>query len=228
MKTKKFKSKKEIDLYFSGNWIECLLCGQRLKAVGGKHLKTHGVTVDAYKTMFGLPATRGLVCKETSDRQRDALVIRRKKRDMSIMMLSREAIEKGRRSKHKIPPPYHIKQMRNYAEKGREALTRSADSRANSIDWESVLKTMDDQKVALHSLKMSQGLPSEYDLKRKKDDDPAFAHKYDAIVAKYKKYTLLTERVSLLTTQGFTQRKIAKTLGTSKTHVARMQKRISM
>ena len=55
-----FTCTKDINDYFSGETILCLLCGRRMKALG-MHLRViHGTTVDEYKEKYGLPYSRGL------------------------------------------------------------------------------------------------------------------------------------------------------------------------
>ena len=55
-----FRTRREIERYFGGKTIKCLLCGKRfLRLVF--HLTTkHNVTTSDYKRRFGLPWTRGL------------------------------------------------------------------------------------------------------------------------------------------------------------------------
>lgn len=58
-------TKDEIDAYLSGDRIVCLLCGQKRRSLGTHIGPIHNVTVDEYKTMFGLPWRTGLACSET-------------------------------------------------------------------------------------------------------------------------------------------------------------------
>jgi hypothetical protein len=55
-----FKTRREIERYFSGETIECLICGRHFKRLQTHLLAKHGVTADEYKGRFGLPWTRGL------------------------------------------------------------------------------------------------------------------------------------------------------------------------
>jgi hypothetical protein len=60
-----FKTRGEIDRYFSGKTIKCLLCGCGFRRLG-THLATkHNVSVDEYRSRFGLPWTRGLVSADS-------------------------------------------------------------------------------------------------------------------------------------------------------------------
>ncbi len=58
----KFKSRIEIDSYFAGEKIQCLICGKWLKWINPFHLRyVHDISSDDYKEMFGLPWGRGLL-----------------------------------------------------------------------------------------------------------------------------------------------------------------------
>jgi len=57
-----FRSIDEIEAYFAGDRIQCLLCGRSMKRLGDHVSKIHGTTVDAYQERFGLPWSRGLTC----------------------------------------------------------------------------------------------------------------------------------------------------------------------
>lgn len=65
----KFKTKEEVDAYFSSEKIQCLLCGKWFKSIGGNHMiHKLGITTDEYKEMFGLPWKRGLTGKRVYKR----------------------------------------------------------------------------------------------------------------------------------------------------------------
>jgi hypothetical protein len=55
-----FTRRCDIELYFSGDTIECLICKRHFKRLHRHLAVKHGMTVDEYKTQFGLPWTRGL------------------------------------------------------------------------------------------------------------------------------------------------------------------------
>ncbi len=58
----KFESKEEVDSYFAGEKIQCLLCGRWYMSISGTHLpRIHGIYSEAYKEMYGLPWRRGLI-----------------------------------------------------------------------------------------------------------------------------------------------------------------------
>jgi len=55
-----FRTRRDIECYFSGDTIECLICGRHFKRLQTHLVAKHGVAADDYKRRFGLPWTRGL------------------------------------------------------------------------------------------------------------------------------------------------------------------------
>jgi ROS/MUCR transcriptional regulator protein len=55
-----FQTRHEIELYYSGDAILCLLCGQLFQRLAFHLAAKHDVTSAEYKGRFGLPWTRGL------------------------------------------------------------------------------------------------------------------------------------------------------------------------
>jgi predicted transcriptional regulator len=55
-----FKTRRDVERYFGGKTIECLLCGQRFRRLAGHLTAKHEMSVDEYRTRFGLPWSRGL------------------------------------------------------------------------------------------------------------------------------------------------------------------------
>jgi hypothetical protein len=55
-----FKTRREVELYFAGKTIECLLCRQRFRRLAGHLAAKHEMSVDEYRSRFGLPWSRGL------------------------------------------------------------------------------------------------------------------------------------------------------------------------
>ena len=68
---RQFKTKEEIEEYFSGDRIQCLICNKWYKEIGW-HLKAkHELSCDEYKEMFGLPWSRGLVSEDLHNKKSD-------------------------------------------------------------------------------------------------------------------------------------------------------------
>jgi hypothetical protein len=58
---RQFKARREIENYFSGATIECLLCRRHFKRLQTHLAAKHQMSADEYKERFGLPWTRGLI-----------------------------------------------------------------------------------------------------------------------------------------------------------------------
>ena len=48
----KFEYKKEIDYYFAGDKIQCLLCGKRFKSLPTHLIRVHEISPDQYKEKY--------------------------------------------------------------------------------------------------------------------------------------------------------------------------------
>jgi hypothetical protein len=57
---RQFRARREIENYFSGATIECLLCRRHFKRLQTHLAAKHQMSADEYKKRFGLPWTRGL------------------------------------------------------------------------------------------------------------------------------------------------------------------------
>jgi hypothetical protein len=71
-----FKTREEIDHYFCGDRITCLLCGHSFRSLPKHLFEVHNLSGDEYRSMYGLPYSRGLVCGETRDTMADLGSIR--------------------------------------------------------------------------------------------------------------------------------------------------------
>lgn len=58
-------TKAEVDDYFSGDRIVCLLCGKKYRNLGNHLPRVHSMTGDEYRQRYGLPWTRGLTCEDS-------------------------------------------------------------------------------------------------------------------------------------------------------------------
>jgi hypothetical protein len=61
MRENAFATPSELERYFSGDTIECLVCGHHFLRLGSHLISKHGMTIDEYKERFGLPWSRALV-----------------------------------------------------------------------------------------------------------------------------------------------------------------------
>ena len=62
--TTPFKTRSEVNEYFSGDQITCLLCGRQFRELHVHLKKIHSKTVEWYREHYGLRWRRGLTCDE--------------------------------------------------------------------------------------------------------------------------------------------------------------------
>ena len=60
-----FRTRKEVERYFSGKTVQCLLCGKRFRRLASHLHYKHQMTADEYKGRHGLPWSRGLVSEDS-------------------------------------------------------------------------------------------------------------------------------------------------------------------
>jgi hypothetical protein len=60
-----FRTRQEVDRYFGGRTIQCLICGKRFGRLCCHLSAKHAMTADEYKSRFGLPWTRGLTSAQS-------------------------------------------------------------------------------------------------------------------------------------------------------------------
>jgi hypothetical protein len=75
----KFQTKEEIEDYFSGNTVQCLLCGKRYKELTTHLRRIHNTSADGYKRRYGLPWSQGLGSRATKERRRKVAYEKMKK-----------------------------------------------------------------------------------------------------------------------------------------------------
>jgi len=225
MELKKFQTKEEVDNYFAGDEIECLLCHKVLKAVGGKHLfLNHNITVEEYQIMFGLPHGHGLVCESSAQKMANAIKKRIENGDKTLTSLTPVLMNKAQHSLKRKVPPYRFNQMRQAAQVANQRKKEESRKRLLNIDGDKILAKIEELKCKRLGV-FGKGLfLSDNDIWKKRHVDPAFREKYKAIMEKYKVKNILKNQVVELLKQGFTPYGIAKQLPISKTHIRRIQK----
>lgn len=70
----KIESIEELNIYLSGDYIECLVCGHSFKSLGMHLKKTHGYEPRRYKEDFNIPVTRSLSGEGTKKLSSDAMI----------------------------------------------------------------------------------------------------------------------------------------------------------
>jgi hypothetical protein len=147
----KFRTKTEIDNYFAGNKVQCLICGKLFKALPQHLERTHDITADDYREQYGLPWKRGLCGVGTSEKLSKNMLQRRKQG-------FRAPIEKickntGRRNR-RPDQPFLVKAKRDSLKPVIEKLRKYADK-----DYRNVLAKMLKEKIGLNEACKDPDLP---------------------------------------------------------------------
>jgi len=82
-----FQTRREVERYFSGKTIKCLLCGRRFRRLWGHLAAKHGMSVNDYRSRFGLPWSRGLT--SAASRTASGWTPERKKKARKVAQQSR-------------------------------------------------------------------------------------------------------------------------------------------
>jgi hypothetical protein len=98
-----FATRREVERYFSGRTIQCLLCGKRFERLSPHLRRTHDVMPDEYRERFGLPWTRGL----TSAVSHRAIKWTPKRRAAARRRVAKSRFfKRGRRARRRELAPY--------------------------------------------------------------------------------------------------------------------------
>jgi hypothetical protein len=147
------ETRRDIERYFSGDTIECLICGRHFKRLQRHLAAKHGLSADDYKKQFGLPWTRGLTSATslansgwTDDRKAKARKFARKSRFFELAhvtprrelapFLKAEAVEHLGVNAKALGKKFDL-QVRALAEKG---LSIRAIARVLNVSHTTVLK----------------------------------------------------------------------------------------
>ena len=110
---RQFKTKEEIEEYFSGDRIQCLICDKWYKTLSHHLDKIHNMSVDDYKLQFGLPWSRGLICKTTLEKYQNKAEILRSKGLLLTGIVSKDHEKKVHKKGHRRITPLHSKFLSN-------------------------------------------------------------------------------------------------------------------
>lgn len=94
----KFSNLDEIDLYFSGDVVECLECHKMFKHLANHVMMKHRLTTDEYKLKYNIPLNYSLASKAYRDKQSKALTKRIKTGEFNYNHLP-DAINKAKLAK---------------------------------------------------------------------------------------------------------------------------------
>jgi len=127
----KFKNRKEIDEYFKGDKIKCLICGGYLKSLAKHLVYKHGITAAKYKKEFGLPWGRGLTADDTKFKA-SLIMTDRNKKDPRMKMTA-ETMRKAQQAKKRPIMPYRINELSSKALEMTDEAKRKSVCYANKI-----------------------------------------------------------------------------------------------
>lgn len=148
----KFETIEQVNEYFSGDRITCLLCGRSLKKLGIHINKIHGTSDEKYRETFGIPWRRGLICEPTKETlsknavkrgfgQSDNKEYREKahnskhrKRCKAVLKLANDAFLKI----NGLTSPYNAQDAEEFARRilsGRSYGSVSSDADMPSVSW---------------------------------------------------------------------------------------------
>lgn len=107
-----FTTKEEVEEYLSETpGIQCLRCGRVFKALGKHLLNMHSMNAREYKTLYGLPQSRGLIAADSKEKMRRAVKRRIADGEMEAGWRKLQAMVKNKEVPKPGPkPPYTIKE----------------------------------------------------------------------------------------------------------------------
>lgn len=133
----KFETKDQVNAYFAGDKIQCLLCGRMLKMISHHVVRIHGMSVDAYKERYGLRWWRGLTSDELRATNSEAAKIRCASRIEQL----RETCAQGRETMRNNPParrkkaPFVIGEATMRAIRMRQRALRVVKLKGDELIW---------------------------------------------------------------------------------------------
>lgn len=210
----RFETKEQVDRYFSGDVIECLLCGRELKSLGAHLVRIHGTDEEKYKQRYGLPLSRGLTCEAAHENY--SMAVRGKpERIAHIKRLSSEFQRLTVSAKHR-KTPIAFQNPEKYATK----------------DWDQFLEYVISGKTPKEASLMN-GMPSISAVDRKRLNDEDFDKNLKAAIkqlpfaaqARMQRMGLdFKVAVETLFKTGLSDHKIAPALGVTAMTVNRVTK----
>ena len=231
-----FTSRKEVDAYFAGEYIVCLLCGVRRRMIGGRHLavKHPGISVEDYQQMFGLPRTRGLVASHTAKRQAEGLQHRKDEGEPGLGMNNIFLPEVRFKAHHAARPARNLPYRREEQKKEGAKLSaimcaakkQRVDQRKGLIDWEAFSYAWNNTYDPLVQILARPSMPMYHDIAERCQDSPVFLAEYTAgraarTAAEIK--NSLSADIYELAQAGRSVEEISKILGISHTHTQRIR-----
>ena len=141
----------EIDHYFAGGKIQCLLCGKWFIALPAHLERTHNITADEYKERYGLPWKRGL-CGVGLRIKRSKIMLNRRENGFRTDMkaVQKKAVGATRRPDQ----PFFVKVKADNMKIGSEKIKKYTDQ-----DFRNVLAKMLNENKGLNEVCKDADMP---------------------------------------------------------------------
>ena len=147
----RFENINEIDHYFAGTKIQCLLCGKRFKSLSTHLIRVHEINPDQYKEKYGLPWKRGLCGTMTSKKLSKNMIGRLKKGFRPpIEAAQRKSVKAMKRQDQ----PFFVKVKADNMKIGSEKMKKYTDQ-----DFKNVLGKMLNENKGLNEVCKDADLP---------------------------------------------------------------------
>ena len=147
----KFEDKKEIDNYFAGDKIQCLLCGKWFQSLPTHLIRVHEIIPDQYKEKYGLPWKRGLCGTGTSKKLGKNMRERLKK---GFRPPIEAAQRKSLKAKRRQDQPFFVKVKADNLKSGSEKMKKYTDQ-----DFKMVLVKMLNENKGLNEVCKDADMP---------------------------------------------------------------------
>jgi len=172
----KFETKEVVYDYFSGDRIQCLLCGKWFQRLPF-HLKAiHSMTSDEYKELYGLPWKRGLYGRENSMKLSKNLKERYANGFRPDLEAARKRVD---HSKRRPDQPFFTKIRAENVISGNEKRKKYFPE-----DFQNVLKRMLDEQKTLAEVYRDPDMPTENAVYRYSRRNKEFRKALDAVYEK--------------------------------------------
>jgi hypothetical protein len=172
----KFQTKEEVYKYFSGDRIQCLLCGKWFGRLPTHLLAIHSMTSDEYKELYGLPWKRGLCGRENSMKLSKNLKERYANGFRPDLEAARERVD---HSKRRPDQPFFTKIRAENVISGNEKRKKYFPE-----DFQNVLKRMLGEQKTLAEVYRDPDMPTENAIYRYYKTNEEFRKALDAVYEK--------------------------------------------
>jgi hypothetical protein len=224
----RMKTKAEVEAYFSGDKIECLICGKWFRSLAKHIVSIHGVSVNDYKTKFNLPWGRGLVSNDARVKYAESAQKRIAEGDTPFVdfINNPRIMNKAHQAKKRNFRDYDIKRVIMLSHKVKDTYRKETEKKANEI-----LKRMEHERIPACYVCMLPDVPGYHNLVAACRKNKSIRQRYEQLKASLPsmievRYDTTREeikqRVMGLRTIGKTTREIAKDIGIGATTVKRI------